>query len=103
MPALTAAAARQIRDSAAQTGAQDMALRVAATRRADGSLHYAIGFDDVGGETDRRFTSQGVELVVAPSSLELVRELVIDYAELDSGELAFIFRNPADPAYRPPT
>jgi len=41
MFSLTSAAARQIQQAASSSGAQDMALRIAARPQADGSLDYA--------------------------------------------------------------
>jgi len=101
MPRLTPAAAAQVRAAAQQSNCEDLPLRVAATRSADGTFQYAVGFDDVGGADDRRFTSHGIHIVVAPDCLEMLSELTIDYVKLDSGEMALVFLNPADPAYRP--
>jgi iron-sulfur cluster assembly protein len=101
MPSLTLAAAHQVRAAAQQSNCEDLPLRVAATRGADGAIQYAVGFDDVGGDGDQRFTSHGVEIVVAPDSMEIVSEMTIDYVQLDSGEMALVFLNPKDPDYRP--
>jgi iron-sulfur cluster assembly protein len=103
MITLTPSAAKQIRDSAKQQQTEGMALRLAATRQPDGSLHYAMGFDDVGGEDDTRFASEGIDVVVSTSSLPLLEDTVVDYVELEPGERRFIFLNPNDPNYSPPT
>ena len=102
MVKLTPAAAAQIRASAEQANAGDLALRIEVAKNHDGSLQYAIGFDDVGGDDDVRFETEGVAIVMPASSVEWARELVVDYVTLDSGETAFVFLNPQDPNYTPP-
>ena len=68
-----------------------MALRVAAQRLDDGSLHYVMGFDDVGGEDDLSFSSNGITIVISRASYALCGELLIDFATLDDGNQAFVF------------
>ena len=99
---ISEAAATQMRASAQDGGMDGMALRVAATRNEDGSFHSAMGFDEAR-DDDSRFQSEGIDLLVAPSSLELLDGMVIDYVELDGGNREFIFMNPNDPGYVPPT
>jgi iron-sulfur cluster assembly protein len=101
MITVTPAAAEQIRASARQSQSEGLALRLAATRKPDGSIHYAMGFDDLGGENDLRFTSEQIEIVVAPPSLDLLDGTVVDFVELDSGKSEFVFMNPNDPNYVP--
>ena len=103
MAKLTPAAAAQIRESAQHSNVADLPLRIAVAKNADGNLHYAIGFDDVGGENDVRFSSEGIAIVIDPDSAALARELIVDYVKLDSGETAFVFLNPQDPNYDPST
>ena len=74
---ISEAAATQMRVSAQDGGMDGMPLRVAATRNEDGSFHYAMGFDEAR-EGDSRFQSEGIDLVIAPSSLELLDGMVID-------------------------
>lgn len=102
MVKITPAAAEQVKISSQQGKTEGMALRIAATRNADGSLHYAMGFDE-SKEDDNRFTSEDVELVVSPDSLELLNGTTLDYVELDGGNFEFIFLNPNDPEYVAPT
>jgi iron-sulfur cluster assembly protein len=64
----------------------------------DGSFHYALGFDDNMHDNDQRYQSEGIDLVVATSSLELLNGTVIDYVELEPGNFEIIFINPNDPA-----
>jgi len=102
---ITKAAAEQIKKSALESKLDNTPLRIAATRKADNSIHYGLGFDDVGGndEKDHRFESNGVEIVVAESSLELLRGATIDFVELQPKQFHFVFLNPNDPNYSPPT
>lgn len=90
-------AASQIEYSAIQSGLSNAVMRVAIRKLDDGSFHYALGFDDAFSNQDIQFKSEGIDLVVSPESLDLGRELIIDFVELDSGEKNFIFINPADP------
>lgn len=90
-------AASQIEVSAQQSGINNAVMRIAIRKLEDSSFHYALGFDDAISAQDVQFQSEGINLVVSPESLDLGRELVIDFVELDSGEKNFIFINPADP------
>lgn len=98
MISVTPEAAKFIRDSAKQGNTQGMPLRIAAMRQPDGGIHYALGFDDTARDGDQTYRSEGVELVVAASSLELLNGTVIDYVELEPGRFEVIFVNPNDPA-----
>jgi len=97
MISLTPEAAEHIRKSASQGNMADMPLRVAVTRREDGSFHYALGFDDINREDDHRFESEGIQIVVAPQSMDMLNGTIIDYVDLD-GSKEIIFINPNDPA-----
>ena len=101
MITVTAAAAQQIKDSAKQSQAEGLPLRIAATRQADGSLHYAMGFAEEDTEKDLSYVTEGITIVVSPVSLNLVDNTTIDYVEMDDGEMNFIFKNPNDPNYKP--
>jgi len=101
MITITKAAAAQIRHSAQQSQSEGMPFRIACQRNADGSFHYAIGFADVEHDEDLHFTSEGIDIIVAPNSIELVDAMEIDYVELDVGDNDFIFKNPKDPMYVP--
>ncbi len=97
MISLTPEAAEHIRNSASQGGTGDMPLRVAVTRREDGSFHYALGFDDNDRPDDHKIESEGVKMVVAPQSMEMLTGTIIDYVDLE-GSKEVIFINPNDPA-----
>lgn len=102
MITITPAAAAQIRSAAKQGRMEGMALRIAAQRNADGQIQYAMGFDDSTRSDDTRFSSEGVDLVVASTSTMLLEGTTLDYVELEPGRNEFIFMNPNDPNYRPP-
>jgi len=87
---LTSAAARQIHQAASASGAQEMALRIAARVDADGSMQYGMGFDDPN-EEDMKLDLDGVAVVIADESQELLDDTVLDYVELEPGEFNFIF------------
>jgi iron-sulfur cluster assembly protein len=103
MITVTPDAATQIELSAKESGIQDPVLRVAIKKLEDGSLHYAMGFDDAIAENDVRFETRGIQLVVSESSRQYGQDMTIDYVRLDNGEMNFIFLNPNDNNYNPKT
>ncbi|QMU62383.1 MAG: iron-sulfur cluster assembly accessory protein [Gammaproteobacteria bacterium] len=102
---VTETAANQIKKAAVESKLENTSLRIAATRNSDDSLHYGLGFDDIGSnsEKDHSFKSNGVEIVVADSSFELLNGTTLDYIELEPKQFHFVFLNPNDPNYTPPT
>ncbi|MDH3379069.1 MAG: iron-sulfur cluster assembly accessory protein [Gammaproteobacteria bacterium] len=94
-------AAEQILQSSIETAAAGMVLRIAAKRNADGSIEYAMGFDNVD-SNDTQITCEDVRIAVAPTSVELLSDVTLDYVELEPGQFHFIFQNPNDPHYVPP-
>jgi iron-sulfur cluster assembly protein len=102
MITITPAAAEQIRDSARQGNLHGMPLRIAAKRADDGSIQYGMGFADEALEGDQKFNSEGIDIVVSNMSMDLLKDTVLDFVELDNGEKNFIFKNPHDPNYQPP-
>lgn len=94
---LTENAAKQILQSAQQTGENNSAIRFAVEKRESGKFRYAMGFDDVPASDDIRYQSQGVDIVIANICIELLRGTSVDFVELDSGEMQFVFLNPLDP------
>lgn len=99
---ITESAARQILGAAKQGEMEGLALRIAAKRRPDGSIDYVMGFDEPA-ESDSRVDAFGVTVVVAPTSTELMDGMTLDFVELEPGRSDFIFLNPNDPHYVPPT
>lgn len=94
-------AAEQILFSAKQSNAEGMALRIAAKVAVDESIEYGLGFDDEK-EGDLKFTVEGIDILIAPSSAEFLNGAHLDFVELEPGNANFIFENPNDPNYKPP-
>ena len=101
MITISPAAAEQIRKSAKQTESEGMPLRIAAKVAVDESIEYGMGFDEEK-DGDAKFTIEGVDIVVAPSSVDLLHGAHLDFVEIESGNFNFIFQNPNDPSYKPP-
>ena len=102
MITITPAAAEQIRASADQGGMQGLAMRIAAKRNPDGSIHYGMGFDDNQHEGDVHVTSEGIDVVIAETSKILLDGMTVDYVEIEPGSFQFIFLNPNDVHYVAP-
>lgn len=100
---VTPAAAEQIRNSAKQGQMEGMPLRIAARQDPDGSLQYAMGFADAQTDEDLSTVSEGITIVISPSSYEFIKGTTLDYVELEQGQHHFVFMNPNDPSYVPPT
>jgi len=97
MITITPSAAQQIRIAATGSDCDEMGLRIAVRRDADGSLHYAMGFDEARND-DVIVASEGIALVVAPAQTELLDGMTLDYVEFEAGDFRFIFINPKDAA-----
>ena len=95
MITLTPAAAKQARLAAKQSNLEGLPLRFAGTKNPDGSIHYAMGFDD-NKENDTTYTSESIDIVVSTASINLIDGMTVDYVELEPGKLQFIFINPKD-------
>ncbi|NNG12647.1 MAG: hypothetical protein HKM88_05285, partial [Halobacteria archaeon] len=80
----------------------DLAMRIAATKNPDGSIHYGMGFDDNQMDGDIHIKSEGIDVVVSESSMTLVQGMTLDFVELEPGSYQFIFLNPNDPHFNPP-
>ena len=93
-------AAAQILDSATQGESAGLKLRLAASKKEDGSIEYVMGFEDRDLDDDIFFESEGVKLVVSAGCFELLKGTELDYVKLDDvEEMQFIFKNPNDPTY----
>ena len=80
---------------------QGQPLRVAAKRTPDGAIQYAMGFDEIK-EIDTCSYQHGVEILVSPTSADLLSGVVLDYTQIDGEEkMQFIFFNPNDPNFIP--
>ncbi len=99
---LTDAAVAQVRRSAGEDAeATPLVLRIAAMQRGDGAIDYAMGFDEID-ESDSVHEYDGLTVVVAATSIDLLGGAVLDYVDVADGEFRFIFLNPNDPHYVPP-
>lgn len=101
MITITPEAAAQIRQSAQQTDAQYITLRIAARLDDKGVIEYGMGFDDKA-EGDAQIVSEGINVLISPGSVELLTGATLDYVEINPGERQFIFVNPNDPSHKPP-
>ena len=101
MITITPNAADQIRLSAKQSNSEDIPLRIAAKVAVDESIEYGLGFDEEK-EDDMKFTSEGIDIIIAPSSADLLNGALLDFVEVEPGKPNFIFQNPNDPHYKPP-
>jgi iron-sulfur cluster assembly protein len=87
---VTPRAAAQIRNAATQGAAEELGLRLAAKQSADGLVGYGMGFDEER-ENDERVETAGVTLLISPLSRALLEDVVLDFVELEPGDLRFIF------------
>jgi len=101
MITVSPAAAAQILESAKQSQAEGMCLRVAARVTPDEALDYGMGFDDIK-DGDIKNTSEGITIIVSPEHADLLQGMHIDFVPLEDGEFSFIFQNPNDPAHKAP-
>ncbi len=93
MISLTKSAAEQVAQAAGQSGAEKMALRVAAKVNDAGMLEFGMGFDDERGN-DTIVESFGVTLLVNAASADLLKDVTIDFTEVSPGESRFVFMMP---------
>ena len=99
MITITDAAIAKIKESAEQEEVNGLSLRVAAMKQEDGSIGYGMGFDEKKENEDAVVECGGLEVIIGPSSRELLMGLTIDFVKLDDGEENFIFINPNDPTH----
>lgn len=100
---ISSSAIEQIKESIEQGAMQTTPLRIAIKKQDDGSFHYAMGFDEQRLPGDSFLNFDGVDLVVSEISKELAEGMTIDFVELEAGKPEFIFLNPNDPTYVPPS
>ena len=99
MITVTKEAAEQILKSAEDSDTEDVYLRMAAKQEDNGNIEYGMGFDDIN-EDDMLIKSEGVRIIISPSSQLLLKDTVIDYVELEPGKFRFIFTNPNDARHK---
>lgn len=93
MLTVTPNAAKQIMQYAA--GANDldgMSLRIGARLAADGSVEYAMGFDNQR-DNDMQISSEGISLLINEANGSLLNGVTLDFDQVN-GEPSFIFINP---------
>ena len=99
---ITEDAAEEILQSMSQTDPTTRSLRIAAKRRPDGSIDYAMGFDEAD-DTDTVLEQYRVEVLIGVTSLDLLTGALLDCVQLETnGAKEFIFLNPNDPQFVPP-
>ena len=99
---ITEDAAEQILQSMSQTDPTTGSLRIAAKRRPDGSIDYAMGLDEAD-DTDTVLEQYGVEVLIGVTSLDLLAGALLDFVQLETtGPKTFVFLNPNDPQFVPP-
>ena len=99
---MTENAAEEILRSMRQTDPSAGSLRIAAKRRPDGTIDYAMGFDEAD-DTDTVLEQFSVEVLIGVTSLDLLAGALLDFVQLETtGPKEFIFLNPNDPQFVPP-
>jgi len=94
-------AADQIIASAKEGGMEGMALRLAVKKDDNNAFEYGMGFDETK-DDDVQVQENGVTVIFSPAILDLLKDLTIDYVEVEEKKPQFIFMNPNDPNYVPP-
>ena len=90
-------AVARIRQAAADSGVEPPVLRLAARQLPDGSLDYGMGFDQ-SRPGDASTEIEGIVVLVAPQSQELVDGTQIDFVEIEPGDFRIIFAAGEPPA-----
>lgn len=101
MITVTPPAAAQILKSARQADLKEVYLRLVAHLGDKGTIEYGMGFDDKA-DGDAQVVTDGITILIASGSVELLTGATLDYVELNPGELRFIFINPNDPSHKAP-
>jgi iron-sulfur cluster assembly protein len=86
---MTSAAAREVLEAAVRSGAEGMALRIAARPTAEG-ITFGMGFDDEA-PGDEVADFDGLTVLIAPDSRSLLAGALLDYTEVEGGRRDFIF------------
>jgi iron-sulfur cluster assembly protein len=97
---ISPAAMAQIKNSAQEHAG--LALRVAAKVAPDESFEYGMGFDEPK-EDDAVIEVGEMTVVISPDCIELLHGAHLDFVEIEPNNFQFIFLNPNDPNYKPPT
>ena len=102
MITITKRAAEEISLSTQNPDARGLICRFA-VEQTDNGFQYLMGFDERS-DSDIHLQSNGIEYVLAYSQKALLEGMVVDFDEIDTQNgYGFIFMNPNDPDYQPPT
>ena len=93
---ITATAAEQIKAGLATLDDDELMLRLAVRPLENGELEYAIGFDEPREQDQQVATEAGITVLVSPPSAREASETVIDYVEIEPGDMRFIFYRAGD-------
>ncbi len=96
MISITPAAASRIREQGAGDGQEPVHLRVAARVDESGAIEYGMGFDEPRAG-DLQEACEGVVLLVAPASRDLLQDVILDYLEVEPGAYRFVFARANEP------
>ncbi len=96
MISITPAAASRIREQGAGGGDGPVHLRVAARLDEGGAIEFGMGFDEPRAG-DVQEACEGVVLLVAPASRELLEDVILDFLEVEPGEYRFVFARANEP------
>lgn len=101
MITVTPQAVEQIVKSAQAPGPGGLCLRLAARLDDKRVIEYGMGFDDAA-DGDVKVSTNGITILIASGSVELLTGATLDYVEINPGEHRFIFLNPNDPSHKTP-
>ena len=90
MLTLTAAAIAQVRAALAAADDENLALRAAA-RVTAGGIEYALGLDEPRDQDVEVLVEEGITVLVSPPSVALLDATVIDFVEVEPGDMRFVF------------
>jgi len=96
MISITPAAAGRIQEQCAGEAEETVHLRVAARVNEGGEIEFGMGFDEPRAG-DAQVASEGVVLLVAAASQELLEDVILDYLEVEPGQFRFVFARGNEP------
>ncbi len=87
---ITPQAAQHILETAQQSNATELALRLAARKDAEGTTEYGMGFDHPQ-EGDTQLVSNGITVVYQSAFEDDLVDVKLDYVKMDSGDFGLAF------------
>jgi len=103
MITISPAAAKQVKLSETESKSNGLKLRIAAKIvPEDESIEYGMGFDEQQ-DDDIVVSSENVDIIIRPADAEHLNGAHMDFVEVAPDQFNFIFLNPNDPNYKPPT